>query len=102
MAFARLFPIDATDTQDGNRTVFESLLDERRAYQDRDCGAAEIQRFAENAPRWPDGGNPSRRSTDDLSGDFPTPSPPAKKASARRDETGQASTAMGPGTATPT
>jgi hypothetical protein len=61
------------------------LSDERRAYQDRDCGAAEIQRFAENAPRWPDGGKPSRRSTDDLSGDFPTPSPPAKKAAARQE-----------------
>src|SRR5262249_5646334 len=26
----------------------------RRAHQGRDCGAAEIQRIAENAPRWPD------------------------------------------------
>jgi len=26
----------------------------RRADQGRDCGAAEIQRIAENAPRWPD------------------------------------------------
>src|SRR5262249_59123208 len=26
----------------------------RRADQGRDCGAAEIQRTAENAPRWPD------------------------------------------------
>jgi len=25
-----------------------------RAEQGRDCGAAEIQRIAENAPRWPD------------------------------------------------
>jgi hypothetical protein len=25
-----------------------------RADQGRDCGAAEIQRIAENAPRWPD------------------------------------------------
>ena len=26
----------------------------RRAHQGRDCGAAQIQRIAENAPRWPD------------------------------------------------
>jgi 7,8-dihydropterin-6-yl-methyl-4-(beta-D-ribofuranosyl)aminobenzene 5'-phosphate synthase len=26
----------------------------RRADQGRDCGAAEVQRVAENAPRWPD------------------------------------------------
>jgi hypothetical protein len=26
----------------------------RRADQSRDCGAAEIQRTSENAPRWPD------------------------------------------------
>jgi hypothetical protein len=43
MAFARLFPIDATDTQDGNRTVFEtSSLSDGTSYgspaRTDDCG----------------------------------------------------------------
>jgi len=32
----------------------EWAIPSRRADQGRDCGAAEIQRVAENAPRWPD------------------------------------------------
>jgi len=32
----------------------EWAIPSRRADQGRDCGAAEIQRIAENAPRWPD------------------------------------------------
>jgi len=33
---------------------FTCLSAQRALDQDRDCRAAEIQRFAENAPRWPD------------------------------------------------
>jgi hypothetical protein len=33
MAFARLFPIDATDTPDGNRIFFETLIIERHVLQ---------------------------------------------------------------------
>jgi hypothetical protein len=37
------------------------------------------------------------RSPDDLSGDFPTPSPPAEKTTARQDQAGQACTRDGGG-----
>src|ERR1700750_2682988 len=32
----------------------EWAIPSQRADQGRDCGAAEIQRIAQNAPRWPD------------------------------------------------
>src|ERR1700730_11326367 len=54
MAFARLFPIDATDTQDGNRTLRISLshvLRQPRTYRDTYRSLAESIRVILRNPR---------------------------------------------------
>jgi len=46
-----LFRVSGSEGPPGER---DGAIPSRRANQGRDCGAAEIQRIAQNAPRWPD------------------------------------------------
>ena len=46
--------VDCTAAQAVVVLLLASVIPSRRADQGRDCGAAEIQRVVENAPRWPD------------------------------------------------
>src|SRR5215471_8689838 len=80
MVFARLFPIDVTDAQDGDRTFSErTRFIGRRVLLARNDRGACLHLLCSSSPL--------------------PPSPPAEKATARQDQAGQASTHDGAGDA---